>query len=162
MGRVHTRRGSWLTLGAVVGLSGLAVALLLTFVSDGGTDAGDGAGGSGSAHEVAAGFAAALAEHDTGRVRELTCPSARDDVMDDVANLIDDITAADLGATLSTSGRKASATVSITVHQHYVVPAPSGGVQSEEATPTVTGHLGMTREQDGWCVSDLDVALPTY
>lgn len=147
-----------MTLVAVFAAAALAIALLLVFVDD---DAGGGQPTGRSARGVAAGFAAALASHSTSTARSLTCPSARDEVMGDLAHLMDDVTAASLSGRVRTSGRRASAALSITVHQRYAVPGPSG-VQSREAAPTYPGHLGLARLQDGWCVSELDAAEPVY
>jgi hypothetical protein len=156
---MHPRRASWLTLAAVLVAAGIAIACLLVFVDDG---PDGGSSGQRSARDVAAGFAAALDAHSSSRARSLTCASARDDVMDDVDDLIDGVTAASLATTVTVRGEHASATLSITVHQHYVLPAPSGGVQSREATPTFAGRLELTRQRAGWCVSDLDAAEPVY
>jgi hypothetical protein len=91
----------------------------------------------------------------------LTCRAARDEVMRDVAELIDDVRTARVGA-VRTSGGRGSATLSIAVHQRCVVPGAFGGVHSQEASPNVTGHLELTGQRGGWCVSDLDAAEPVY
>lgn len=155
---MHTRRASWLTLAAVLGAAAVALACLLVLVGD---EAGDNPAGDRPARAVAAGFAAALQARSTSQARSLTCPAARDEVMRDVAELIDGVRAARLGA-VRTSGGQGSATLSITVHQRYVVPDATGGVHSREASPEITGHLDLTRQRGGWCVSRLDAAQPVY